>query len=237
MVANLEKIKLVTKHRVEKVENSFYEMHNDFIFEKTFVFEKGKIYGIIGEYGEGGELISSLLSGRVPIKKEEVYYDGIQIDNYNMQKVGWYVGKKEYYKSPIKREKSVEKALRDAMKEYKRYIHLEDIIEEFHLTPDRLNYKLSQYSGERWRASLAIGYACKKEVYCFSWMNTSDFNSILLSSGVFRFFNKMKKEDLIIILPTCRKENVIGLADEIIEINNPEYKCIISENSYFIEHF
>ena len=68
-------------------------------------------------------------------------------------------------------------------------------------------------------------------------MNTACFNSILLSSGVFRFFKKLKEEGAIILLPTSRRENVIGLADEAIEINNPQYKSIISENEYFIKNF
>lgn len=237
MVAILEEIKLITKRRTEQVKNAFNELQIDCTLEKTFCFKRGKIYGIIGEQGEGGELISSVLSGRIPIIEEEIYYDGVKLNNKNLQKIGWYVGKREYYEGIIKKEKRVEKALTDAIKKYKRYNNLEEIVKEFNLTPDRLNYEISRYSGERWRASLAIGYASLKEIYCFSWMNTACFNSILLSSGVFRFFKKMKEEGLIIVLPTSRKDNVIGLADEIIEIDNPEYKCIISEDPYFIKTF
>lgn len=237
MVAILEKIKLVTKQRVERIKNSFNEIQNDYIIDKSFVFEKGKIYGIIGEHGEGGELISSLMSGRIPIEKEVIYYDDTKIDSSNIRDIGWYVGKSEYSEGIIKKEISVKKALKNAIKRYQRYESIDEIIEDFHLTPDKLEYALSKYSGEKWRASLAIGYACKKEVYCFSWMDTAHFSSILLSSGVFRFFKRMREEGLIIILPTSRKENVIDFVDEVIEINNPEYKSVISENLYFKEHF
>lgn len=237
MVAILEKIKLITKQRVERIKNSFNEIQNDYIIDKSFVFEKGKIYGIIGEHGEGGELISSLMSGRIPIEKEVIYYDDIKIDSSNIGDIGWYVGKSEYSEGIIKKEICVKKALKNAIKRYQRYKSIDEIIEDFHLTPDKLEYTLSKYSGEKWRASLAIGYACKKEVYCFSWMDTAHFSSILLSSGVFRFFKRMRDEGLIIILPTSRKENVIDFVDEVIEINNPEYKSVISENLYFKEHF
>lgn len=63
------------------------------------------------------------------------------------------------------------------------------------------------------------------------------FHDIILSSGVFRFFKKLKSEGCIIILPTSRKENVIGMVDEVIEIGNPRFDNMISQHPYFIEHF
>lgn len=237
MVAVLEEIKLITKQRVERIKNPFNELQDDYTMEKLFCFKRGMIYGIIGEQGEGGELISSLLSGRIPIVNEEIYCDGKLVDNVVLKQLGWYVGKSEYCRGIVKKQISVKKALLYAIKKYKRYQNLNEVIEEFHLSPDKLHYKISNYSGEKWRASLAIGYASRKEIFCFSWMNTACFNSILLSSGVFRFFKKLKEDGAIILLPTSRRENVIGLADEIIEINNPQYKSMISENEYFINNF
>lgn len=237
MVAILEEIKLITKQRVERLKNPFNELQDDYTMEKLFCLKRGMIYGIIGEQGEGGELISSLLSGRIPIVNEEIYCDGKLADNVVLKQLGWYVGKPEYCGGIVKKQISVEKALLHAIKKYKRYQNLNEVVEEFHLSPDKLHNKISKYSGEKWRASLAIGYASRKEIYCFSWMNTACFNSILLSSGVFRFFKKLKEEGAIILLPTSRRENVIGLADEVIEINNPQYKSIISENEYFIKNF
>ena len=237
MVAILEEIKLVTKQRVEQLKTPFNEIHNDCTLEKNYSFKKGKIYGIIGEQGEGGELISSLLSGRIPIKDEEIYCDDIELNNYKLKCMGWYVGKREYLGTIVKKQITVKKALKLAMKKYKRYKNLKDIVEEFHLTLDRLDYKISNYSGERLRASLAIGYASNRIIYCFPWMNTAEFHDIILSSGVFRFFTKLKEEGCIIILPTSRRENVIGFADEIIDINNPKFKSVLSENPYFQEYF
>ena len=233
----MEEIKLITKQRIVQVTNSFNEKYDDFIIEKEFVFERGKIYGIIGEYGEGGEMVSALISGRVPIKEEEFYCDDIKVDYAKIQDISWYVGKSEYTKGLITREISVRKALINAVKKYQRYSSIDEIIEDFHLRLDRIDYGLSKYSGEKWRASLAIGYACRKEVYCFSWLNTACFSSILLSSGVFRFFKRLKEEGCIIILPTSRKENVAGLVDEVIEIDNPRFKQVISESEYFKQYF
>lgn len=233
----MEEVKFITKLRVENLTNAFDEKQTDWLQDNTYIFKKGKIYGIIGEYGEGGELLSLLLSGRIPLEDEILYYDEEKADSLKIQELGWYVGKPEYAKGIIKYEISVKKALTHAIKKYKRYNSLQQVIQDFFLTEGRLDYRLFNYSGERLRASLAIGYACKKEIYCFPWMNTSTFCSIILSSGVFRFFKRMKEEGMIMILPTARRENVIGLVDEIIEINNPAYKRMISESQYFKDNF
>lgn len=233
----LEKIKLVTAFRIDDIPDTYYGTYEDTMDDHTLVFEKGKVYGIEAEYGEGGEMLSAIMSGKIPIKEEEVYYDDVRVDNPKMGDIGWYLGKKEYSKGVIRREISARKALERAIKEYHRYQSVEEIMEDFSLRPDRIDMELSRYSGEKWRASLAIGYACKKEVFCLSWMNTSCFNSILLSSGIFRFFKRLRKEGCIFILPTSRRENVEGFVDEVIEIGPPDRKCIPSNNPYFIEHY
>lgn len=233
----MEEVKFITKLRVENLTNAFDEKHSDELGDNIYIFKKGKIYGIIGEYGEGGELLSSLLSGRIPLEDEILYYDEERADSLKIQELGWYVGKPEYAKGIIKYEISVKKALTHAIKKYKRYNRLEEVIQDFALTKGRLHDKLSKYSEERWRASLAIGYACKKEMYCFPWMDSATFFDTILSSEVFRFFKRMKEEGMIIILPTARRENVIGLVDEIIEINNPAFKSIVTKFQYFKDHF
>ncbi len=237
MVAVLEKVKIVTKEGFIHVCNHIGEKWIDYINDNEFNFEKGRIYGLVGEHGSGGEIISSLLSGRIKQEKNSVYIDNNRANEAEVQKNGWYVGKAEYTKGLIKKEISVRRAIQRAIKEYHRYENINEVVEEFHLTPERLGYGLSKYSGERLRASLAIGYISNKEIYCFPWMNTAFFRDIILSSGVFRFFKKMRDEGCIIILPTSRVENVVGLVDEVIEMETLEFKNVISQNSYFIEHF
>lgn len=233
----MEKVKVVTKEGFINVCNHLDEKFIDFINDNEFTFERGKIYGLIGEHGSGGEIISSLLSGRTDLNGNTVYFDDVKVSDVSIQNCGWYVGKAEYAKGLIKRELSVKKAIGKAIKNSHRYEVVNEVVEDFHLTPDRLDYKLSDYSGERLRASLAIGYASNKVIYCFPWMNTAYFHDIILSSGVFRFFKRLKKEGCIIILPTSRIKNVAGLVDEVIEINNPKFKYVISEHPYFKEHY
>lgn len=223
--------------RSEQVENAMKETFNEVILDNTYVLEKGKIYGIICEQGEGGELLSSLISGRIAAIDEKVFFNNREMTFSEIQDRAWYVGKSEYSSFPIKREISARKAINKVIKKYGRYRNMNDLVDQFGLTKGRLNYKISSYSGEKWRVSLAIGYASRKEIFCFPWMNTAYFNHVMLSSSVYRFFKKMKEEKLIIILPTSRKENVEGFVDAIIEINNPSFKFVATEHPDFKLYF
>lgn len=235
MVAILEEIKIEFKQRSEYVMNAMGEVFCEVILDSTYVFKKGKIYGIVCEQGEGGEYISGIMTGRVLGKREKVFIDNIETSLKVVQEKAWYVGKKEYGR--FRKEISARQALNRAIKLQEIYKSTDEVIDKFALTRDRLLYKISNYSGEKWRVSLAIGCASQKEIFCFPWMNTAFFNHIMLSSGVYRFFKEMKKDGKIIILPTSRKENVEGIVDEIIKINNPSYKYVATEHEDFKRYF
>ncbi len=235
----MEKIKLVIEeNRFINTQTPFGEKSQDYMCENTFIFDRGKIYGIVCEHGGGGEAVSLLLSGIMPLKQEKIYIDNKEADAEEMKRIGWYVGKALYSSGIVKRELSVRKALEFAVRKYHRYEEISEVMEEFHLTADRLDYGLSRNcEWEKWRASLAIGYANNKIVYCFPWMNSMIFYDCMYNSSVFRFFRKLTQEGAVIILPTSRKENVSGFADSLIEIYNTRFEHIISESPYFIENF
>ncbi len=185
-----------------------------------------------------GESIARLLSNTTPLKGEKVFVDDVEIGASTIEKLGWYLGKVLYSRGLIKRELSFRQALEMAMKEQHYYEKVDDIVKEFHLTPSRLDYSLSQNcEWERWRMSMAIGYANNKKIYCFPWMNTLEFYDCLYNSSVFRFFKKLTREGAIIILPTSRKENVNKLVDHIVQIHNTRFEHCISESAYFKEYF
>lgn len=133
---------------------------------------------------------------------------------------------------------SSRKALEYAIKKYHRYERIDDIVAEFHLTPEKLDYGLSRNcEWEMWRTSMAIGYASGKKIYCFPWMDTLQFYDCMYNSSVFRFFKKISREGGIIILPTSRRKNVSGFVDSVIQIHSPRFEHSISESSYFKENF
>ena len=237
MVAILEKIKLIIQNdRLLYVSTPLGEKSCDYISEGTYIFEKGKIYGLVSEHGGGGDGICCLLSGEAPLDKEKIIIDNREIST--IDEFGWYVGKPIYTNGLIKKEATIKKSLNKAIKKYRRYNNLEEIIEMFHLSKDKLDYKFSNNSmWEMWRSSLALGYASRKSIFCFPWMNTLTFYDCMYNSGVFRFFKMLKEEGAIIILPTSREENLINFADITIRITNPRFQHVISESDYFKNNF
>lgn len=232
----MSKIKLETGERFVHIETSFGEKFVDDVRENTFTFENGKIYGVVCEYGGGGAALSCFMSNQIPWEDEKIYFDEKEINPSDIGEISWYIGKPIYSKGILKKEISVRKALNNAVLQHHRYKNISDIIEEFGLQERRLDYGLSNYSYERWRASLAIGYASNKTIYCFPWLNTYSFYNWIICSSVFRFFRKLRDEGNIIILPTSRKENVVGFVDEVIEINNALNK-VVTNDPYFKEYF
>ncbi len=116
------------------------------------------------EHGGGGKTISLLLSDQVSKEEEKIYFDDVSVSEQDTQQMGWYMGKPIYSNMPIRREISIKKAL---------------------------NYGLSRNCNwEKWRASLAIGYASNKMVYCFPWMNTLEIYDCLYNSAIFQFFRR-----------------------------------------------
>lgn len=190
MVAVLEKVKLVIEgERLVNVDNPFGEKSQDYICKNTYIFEAGKIYGVVCEHGGGGETVSLLLSNTTSLINERVYIDDVEAEASEIEKYGWYVGKALYSKGFIKKELNAKKALKYSIKKYHRYERLEDIINEFHLSIDKLGYVLSNNcEWEKWRTSIAIGYASNKKIYCFPWMDTMTFYDCMYNSSAFRFF-------------------------------------------------
>lgn len=235
MVAILEEIKLVIyDERFIDIKNPFYGEYRDYISKNTFTFSKGRIYGIVSEYGGGGDAISLLLSDEKILKNEKIFINNIE-QKYD---IGWYLCKQIFSNGLMKKEQSMRHALEIAIKKYGLFNNVNEAIDKFHLSPDKLDYKFSNNCDwEKWRISLAIGYASEKKVFCFPWMNTLHFYDCMYNSSVFRFFKMLKKEGAIIILPTSRKENLYELADEIIYIHSPRFKHFIAESDYFQKYF
>lgn len=234
----MEKVILETHERFVPVSNPFGEKNNDYTIDNVFVFERGKIYGVVCEHGGGGESISLLLSNQVPREEEKIYFDNQEVDPFTVGQAGWYMGKSLYSGTLIKREITLRMAMKYAVNRYHKYKSIEEMAEDFVLEPGIWDYGLSRSCHwVKWRASLAIGYASNKIIYCFPRMNTLHFYDCLINSSVFRFFKRFKEEGLIVILPTSRTENVEGVVDEIIQIHCPRFERVVTNNEYFREHF
>lgn len=211
--------------------NVYGERCHDYISKANYSIEFGKIYGFVCEQGAGGEAISQIITNP-PSEKSLVLLNGKE--NNELHKMSWYVGRSIKEGRLFKKEITIRKALEMAIQKKDRYNDIETIIEDFHLSPQRIDYTLSEIdTWERWRASIAIGYTLGKKIYCFPWMDSMYFYDCMINSLVFRFFKKIVQDNGLIILPTSREQNVKRLVDEIIKVECPRFERCVWDSDYF----
>ncbi len=187
----------------------------------SYCFNACKTYGIIGECGSGGWALSYTLTGREKVTNGQVIINGRHIDSKDLQKYSFYVGEGISSGGFNIGKNSVLKQLQAGIKiSGRKDYSVEDIITLFGLSKDRLNYEVEELSWERWRASIAIGFAYEKSVYCFPWCSTSWVNDLILNSGIHRCFDILKQDGAIILLPTGNQQGVEYFIDEIVHLNN-----------------
>jgi ABC-type glutathione transport system ATPase component len=200
----------------------------DSIEDFTGVFEAGKIYGIVGELGFGGWLLSYLLSGKSlnleleQLTKPNIFLDGKEVKiNKELQNISCYVGegvaeipynRLETYPNYISRKlfniKTVAEHIEQGIRSSCNQMSLEEITELFELSGlgekkesrGRINRPLEFQSGEVWRASMAIGTAYKKKLFCIPWTEPlyvkyfiTDYNS--------KFIKIIKELGATVIIP------------------------------------
>lgn len=232
----LEEVKIsINEDYILDYVNVYGEKTHDYVSKSEYIFKKGRIYGLICEQGAGGEGISRILTDKISDQSVKIFLDKIQTND--ISKFSWYIGKPIKCGKIFKKELNVQRALELAI-EKSHYKNIQTVIDEFHLSRNRLNYSMSNIDQwEKWRASLAIGYVSGKQIFCFPWMDSLYFFDCMFNSSVFRFFKKITQNNGIIILPTSKEQNVQNLADEIIKIQCPRFEHCISNTDYFQKNF
>lgn len=232
MVAILEKINIqIYEDFMIDYTNVYGEKSHDYVSKANYCMEFGNIYGVICEQGAGGEGISQIITNPYSEKYRIVLNEN---KDSEIDEISWYVGKQLRDGRLLKKDITIRNAFELAIKKNGRYNDIETIIEDFHLSPQRIDYTLSEIDvWERWRASIAIGYAFGKKIYCFPWMDSLYFYDCMINSSVFRYFKKIVQDNGMIILPTSREQSVKGIVDKIIKVHCPRFERCISDSDYF----
>lgn len=216
-------IKIKTVERLMTVKFRNYMNSIDLLYNGEFSFRQSKVYGIVSNYGEGGWGLSYLLAGKISIEDENVIVGNHIYCKNDYVEEGWYVGEGLKKKGFFSREMTVKNQIAKALKNSNNNLSSKDIISKFDLSQDRVNYKLTQLSWESWRASIAIGYAHGKKIFCFPWLDTAYLKDLILNTGFIFYINILRKNGAVIIIPSSDELLLKYISDEIVVLNNPRF--------------
>lgn len=192
--------------------------YEEYMYEETFEFEKGKIYGILGDGEEGGGGLTWLLSGKELLKNEIVTVFGKEYKSGETVEEGWHLSE-----DIQNMNKSAWRQLSNARKRSGSELSVQDIIEEFHLSEKKIHKKMKEDKWEVWKVSAAVGYLLGKEIFCFPWLPTLMIKEIIMYTGYFNYVEKLRREGCILLLPSSNREILEAITDEIVELNHPRF--------------
>lgn len=112
-------------------------------------------------------------------------------------------------------KKSIDKALCEGC----RGESFDKIAEKFLLTKPRYDRKLIQLSGERWKASAALGYAKEKKIF-YTPYETSEFYYNMLQKGLLEVLKNLTEDGTIILLSAGSDIVLKHIADECIYLDS-----------------
>lgn len=200
----------------------------DCLWYRNLQLESGRIYGLVSEYGQGCMYLSYLLGGRVDTDELKVYVDEKEVSRRDLDKLSWNLEPSgERYRNAV-----VGKAIQKAIQKNGLSVSLSDIQQSFILTPPRQDRKFLQLSGERWRASAALGYAEGKRIF-FAPYKTSKFYYQMCQSGLLKALRELTDSGAIVLLPCGSDDFLKYIADECIYLDR-DLACRMEElqNTY-----
>lgn len=182
-------------------------------------FESGKIYGLISEYGRGCMYVSYLLGGRVDFDDLRIYYNDRKITKKDLSEISWNL---EPYHEKY-RKRAVKQSIEKALQKGSCTDSFEQIAEKFILTEPRYDRKLFQLSGERWRASAALGYALGKQIF-YAPYQTSAFYYQMAGVGLVKVLRNLTDAGALVLLPGGSDRVLRHIVDECVYLDeNREY--------------
>lgn len=196
---------------------------------EDLTFESGKIYGLISEYGRGCMYVSYLLGGKVDFGDLRIYYDNRRITQKDLAEMSWNLEPQyeKYNKYTVK--KSIEKALQKSACTDS----FVQIAEKFVLTEPRYDRKLFQLSGERWRASAALGYAAGKQIFYAPYQTSSFYYQVAVLVKALR---SLTEAGALVLLPGSSDRFLRHIVDECVYLDENREFDIDYLQQYYAEH-
>ncbi len=199
-----------------KAAHTIFEKLRDFSY--TFIY--GKSYLLDSGLGEGAWALSWIIGGELEQDYGSITRHGLAYEIKERKEDAWCVRQSiiKVSKFPF-REPTVGEQIRYGLKVAQgQYLQTEEeIIDRFHLTPERYNRPLSQLSHEAWRASCAIGLANGKNLFCFPYIDPElieKFYGLWLKE----MLDLLKETGALVLFSARAKKATEGLCDEVVPV-------------------
>jgi ABC-type dipeptide/oligopeptide/nickel transport system, ATPase component len=189
----------------------------DCLQNNSFEFCVGNLYGIIGEFGDGGAALSCGLTGNADFYEGRIYIDDEEETISNIIKKSWYIGYDLYGSQKTLKRKTIKEQIRDGIRANHCDLSVETIQNMFYVSEERVGRSIKKVSGERWKASIAIGYAYGKKIFCYPWMNSRDVEH--LREQMIKNIRTLVENECVIVLPTTKEENIKKVSEKYTIIN------------------
>lgn len=192
----------------------------DCLSNRSFEFYQGCLYGIIGEFGNGGAALSCGITGNTNFYSGKILIDNREVSIQHLNKNSWYIGndsldinKSRLFKRKTKINKNtIKDKIIKGIKDSNCNLEYEQIKRLFKISDERVNRNINYVSGERWKASAAIGYANRKKIFCYPWLNSNDIE--LWHDQIKQTVNVLLDSGSIVIIPTTKKENIEEISSQ-----------------------
>lgn len=196
--------------KVNVIIQSLSQFFHGFTFGKSFILESER-YGC-------GETLNWIISGQIIEDSGLIQKNGAYFQKKDREREVWFV--RESTVKPSRfwfREPSVRDQVRYGLQKYNNNVFAseKEVMDFFHLTPERYQRPLRVLSTEKWRASCAIGFVNGKRIFCFPYMDArfiTDYYGLWLKEMI----DFLKNSGALVLIPTTITDTTKNLCDEIV---------------------
>ncbi len=179
----------------------------------SFIFPG--IYGLIGNLGSGNHALSYVLTGNAKIDKCEFILDDKVLHLKDLREISCYIGHPHNDLFPLfNSHYSLKKTISNGLKQSHSSYKLNDIVQKFELSPERIDRPFKYLGNERWRASIAISYAFGRKIFCSNYFSRETWSSYY-ELAIKRWVKLIKEDGGIVLLPTNDESVISDLVDQV----------------------
>lgn len=185
---------------------------NSEVTDFSGIFESGHSYGTSSKINAWGWVVSAILSGKIDTTSGAILLNGRSENRKALRQIACDVGEISFFENVT--GATVRQLLEKNCVEG---ISIDDIVEIFKLTQERINHPIKKLSAEFWRANTAINWLKGKKVFCFPWMEPR-FLEMYQDIWFSDLISFLTKNGAIVILPSDFTLFKQRLVDKVISI-------------------